>query len=150
MTLLHCLSALNEICILILVGVMLRDVIRVHSDDEAPKKSSKSKSQKVKKVKREVVAGIEQPPTEIKVVTYVTQEEEYQSTFILFDCFFDCFFVEIAVTSEMLELGRTVGAGEYSFQKVFNEGEFLATGVLELPRGATKPSKNSHSSAMVY
>lgn len=57
--------------------------------------------------------------------------------------------LEIAVTSESLDTSRTVGAGEYSFQKVFNEGEFLATGVLELPEGSTKPSKNSHSSAMV-
>jgi hypothetical protein len=49
----------------------------------------------------------------------------------------------------MLNNSRTVGAGEYSFQKVFSEGDFLASGVLELPKGAKKPSKNSHSSAMV-
>jgi threonine synthase len=49
----------------------------------------------------------------------------------------------------MLETTRTVGAGDYSFQKVFSEGEFLASGVLELPKGAKKPNKNSHSSAMV-
>jgi hypothetical protein len=57
--------------------------------------------------------------------------------------------VEIAVTPDMLETTRTVGAGDYSFQKVFSEGDFLASGVLELPKGAKKPNKNSHSSAMV-
>ncbi|KAJ3336684.1 hypothetical protein HDU91_001703, partial [Kappamyces sp. JEL0680] len=56
----------------------------------------------------------------------------------------------IVVTPEVLDTNRSVGAGEYKFQKVFSEGEFLASGVLELPPGATKPSKNSHSSAMVF
>jgi hypothetical protein len=49
----------------------------------------------------------------------------------------------------MLDTNRTIGAGEYKFQKVFSEGEFIASGVLELPVGASKPIKNSHSSAMV-
>ena len=55
----------------------------------------------------------------------------------------------IAVTPDMLETSRTDGGGEYKFQKVFSEGEFIASGVLELPVGTSKPVKNSHSSAMV-
>ena len=49
----------------------------------------------------------------------------------------------------MLQTAQSVGAGNYSFQKVFSEGEFLASGILELPVKAKKPSKNSHNSAMV-
>jgi centromere protein C len=55
---------------------------------------------------------------------------------------------EIVVTPEMLD-PRTVGAGDYRFQKVFSEGDFLASGVLYLPKGAHKPNKNSNASAMV-
>ena len=59
------------------------------------------------------------------------------------------FYIEIAVTPDMLDTTRTVASGEYSFQKVFGEGEFIASGILELPSGSSKPSKNSHGSAMV-
>ena len=45
---------------------------------------------------------------------------------------------------------RNVGGSDYQFQKVFSEGEFLASGMLVLPKGAQKPSKNSHQSAMVF
>lgn len=70
-------------------GVVLRDVIRVVSDDEGPMKKtkSKSKSQRVAKTKREVaLPSIEQPPTEIKVINYITKEEEYQSNYWVFGC----------------------------------------------------------------
>ena len=49
----------------------------------------------------------------------------------------------------MLQSAETHGAGNYSFQKVFSEGDFIASGILELPPNSKKPSKNSHNSAMV-
>ena len=57
--------------------------------------------------------------------------------------------IELVVTPEMVE-PRTVGQGDYRFQKIFSEGEFIASGVLVLPKDGQKPAKNSHQSAMVY
>lgn len=50
----------------------------------------------------------------------------------------------------MLNLSKTQTPGKYSFQKVFSEGEFLASGVLDLPKNTMKPNKNSHKSAMIF
>jgi hypothetical protein len=48
----------------------------------------------------------------------------------------------------MLRLKNT-SSGDYKFQKVFSEGEFLASGMLLIPKGREKPNKNTHQSAMV-
>lgn len=48
----------------------------------------------------------------------------------------------------MLRL-RSTSSGQYKFQKVFNEGDFLASGMISIPKGKEKPSKNTHHSAMV-
>jgi Mif2/CENP-C like len=53
------------------------------------------------------------------------------------------------VTPEMTNPKSVPGGSSYKFQKVFSEGEFIASGVLILPKGAKKPNKNSHQSAMV-
>lgn len=57
-------------------------------------------------------------------------------------------FSDIVATPEMLN-PRTVGAGDYKFQKIFSEGRFFASGMLVMPRGSEKPNKNSNGSAMV-
>ncbi|KAL1918730.1 uncharacterized protein VTP21DRAFT_2752 [Calcarisporiella thermophila] len=38
----------------------------------------------------------------------------------------------------------------FSFQKVFSEGEFFSSGIVVLPVGAEKPNKNSRESSMVF
>jgi hypothetical protein len=48
----------------------------------------------------------------------------------------------------MLRLKNT-SSGDYKFQKVFSEGEFLSSGMLLIPKGREKPNKNTHQSAMV-
>jgi mannose-6-phosphate isomerase-like protein (cupin superfamily) len=104
---------------------VMKQVIRVESDsDHKPVKrryDSKKETLTVEKA-------------ELPVINYVTQEEEDQ---------------QIVVTPDMID-PRTVGAGDYRFQKVFSEGEFLASGVLYLPRGSQKPNKNSNASAMIF
>lgn len=50
----------------------------------------------------------------------------------------------------MLETHKSIGSGDYRFQKVFSEGDFIASGVLEISKGAEKPNKNSHASAMIF
>lgn len=124
-------------------GISLQHIIRVFDDQGAnrarPKHQSSSKAEGAVSVKPKYRAKqeyrAEQPPTEIKVINYATKQEEYQ---------------KIAMTPEMVDANRTVSSGDYSFQKVFSEGEFIASGVLELPHGSTKPSKNSHGSAMMF
>jgi hypothetical protein len=116
------------------VRASIQDVIRVQSDDEQPILLKNRPKVKVKEEKIEV-------PEEVLVYNYETKKEESQSK-----CIFN---QEIAVTPDMLTVNQSVGAGKYSFQKVFSEGEFLASGVLDLPKGAMKPNKNSHKSAMV-
>jgi centromere protein C len=43
---------------------------------------------------------------------------------------------------------------EFSFQKVFNDGEFLAAGILEIPPNGMKPSRstkdNTYASHRLY
>lgn len=112
----------------------IQDVIRVHSDDEHPIATKSRPRTKVKEEEIEV-------PDDVLVYNYETKQEESQSSKL--------FNIEIAVTQEMLSISKSVGAGKYSFQKVFSEGEFLASGVLDLPKGSMKPNKNSHKSAMV-
>jgi len=56
--------------------------------------------------------------------------------------------LEVVVTPDMVNARSTTG-GEFKFEKVFAEGDFFASGVLVLPKGAQKPSKNSQHYAMV-
>ncbi|KAH6571257.1 hypothetical protein BASA60_007265 [Batrachochytrium salamandrivorans] len=111
------------------VPTCVKEVIRIPSDDEnAHVSHRRARADKIKKEEMEAV------PSELVVVNYTTGAEESQ---------------RIVVTPGMIS-PRTVGAGDYRFQKVFSEGDFLASGVLALPRGANKPSKNSHESAMIF
>ena len=104
---------------------VMKEVIRVESDsDQKPtKRRSESKKETLTVEK-----------ADLPVINFITQEEEDQ---------------QIVVTPDMID-PRTVGAGDYRFQKVFSEGEFLASGVLYLPRGSQKPNKNSNASAMIF
>lgn len=153
----------------IFIGITLQNVIRVFDETKPLTKSksgngnstttitvkaSKTGNKSSSKSKKEY--DIPEPPAEIKVINYVTKQEEYQSMsliFILFDSVLISFalvcFLEIAVTPYCQDVNRSVSTGSYNFQKVFSEGEFIASGVLELPVGSSKPSKNSHGSAMV-
>lgn len=56
--------------------------------------------------------------------------------------------IGIVNTPEMLN-PRIVGAGDYRFQKLFSEGEYIAAGVLVIPKGAQKPNKKTDQSTMV-
>lgn len=49
----------------------------------------------------------------------------------------------------MMDKTKSIGASGYHFERVFSEGEFIASGMLALPKGAKKPNKNSYTSALV-
>ena len=116
------------------VPTSVKEVIRVPSDEETRHpaiRRHRGGAASARGIKQE---DHEPVPAESEVLNYKTKEEEVQ---------------RIVVTPDMLN-PRTVGAGDYRFQKVFSEGDFLASGVLVLPKGAKKPSKNSHQSAMIF
>jgi centromere protein C len=56
---------------------------------------------------------------------------------------------QIVVTPKMMN-PRPVNNYDFTFQKLFNEGEFMATGILVLPGKSEKPNKNSRDNAMVF
>ncbi|KAK6092867.1 mitotic fidelity of chromosome transmission- protein [Batrachochytrium dendrobatidis] len=109
------------------VPTSVKEVIRIPSDDETIA-HRRSRAEKIKKEETEAV------PSEVSVFNYRTGQEELHN---------------IVVTPGMI-VPRTVGAGDYRFQKVFSEGDFLASGVLALPRGAKKPIRGSGDSAMIF
>ncbi|KAI8906862.1 hypothetical protein EDD86DRAFT_209980, partial [Gorgonomyces haynaldii] len=100
-------------------GIHVVKAIRVESEDEGAVIRPKKKV-RVKEEKHQV-------PPEVEVFNHAKQTEDMQN----------------------MVQPAAVGAGEYKFQKIFSEGEFIASGVLVLPRGVKKPTKNSHESAMV-
>ena len=60
-----------------------------------------------------------------------------------------CFIhLEIVVTPNMIR-AKPAGSGEYRFQKIFSEGQFIGSGLVILPVNGQKPTKNSHDSALV-
>ncbi|KNC97677.1 uncharacterized protein SPPG_07141 [Spizellomyces punctatus DAOM BR117] len=107
---------------------VVKEVIRVKSDDES---SNYGKGKPTTRVKSEP-APLVQP--DVPVINITTGQEENQ---------------RIVATPEMLN-PRTIGAGDYKFQKVFSEGEFIASGILVMPKGSQKPNKNSNQSAMIF
>jgi centromere protein C len=54
----------------------------------------------------------------------------------------------IAFTENMLSL-KSAENDSFSFQKVFNDGEFLAAGILEIPAGGAKPSRSTKDNTYV-
>ncbi|KAJ3310732.1 hypothetical protein HDV04_004688 [Boothiomyces sp. JEL0838] len=119
------------------VVTSIQEVLRIPSDDESiPARRPKVKNRiRVKKEYEEPEVEPEPVPSEIEVMNYVTKQFEFQ---------------KIAVTPNMLETHKSIGSGDYRFQKVFSEGDFIASGVLEISKGAEKPNKNSHASAMIF
>ncbi|KAJ3321263.1 hypothetical protein HDV06_004488 [Boothiomyces sp. JEL0866] len=119
------------------VVTSIQEVLRIPSDDESiPVRRPKVKNRiRVKKEYQEPEVEPEPVPSEIEVMNYVTKQFEFQ---------------KIAVTPNMLETHKSIGSGDYRFQKVFSEGDFIASGVLEISKGAEKPNKNSHASAMIF
>ncbi|KAJ3273732.1 hypothetical protein HDV01_004011 [Terramyces sp. JEL0728] len=126
------------------VVTSIQEVLRVPSDDESiPVRRTKTKNRiRVKKEYEESEIAPEPVPSEIEVMNYVNKQFEFQSNNDLTK--------EIAVTPNMLETHKSIGSGDYRFQKVFSEGDFIASGVLEISKGAEKPNKNSHASAMIF
>ncbi|KAJ3185765.1 hypothetical protein HDU85_001124 [Gaertneriomyces sp. JEL0708] len=100
---------------------VVKDVIRVSSSSPPP----------VKRIKKE---STPQLIPEVPVINYSTGEEEDQ---------------KVVATPDMLN-PKTIGAGNYKFEKVFSEGEFIASGILVMPKGSEKPNKNSNTSAMIF
>ena len=67
-----------------MIGITLQNVIRVFDDEDKSKTKTKSKTHSItiksKSSKpKKVYQQIQEPPTEIKVINYVTKQEEYQS-----------------------------------------------------------------------
>jgi centromere protein C len=54
----------------------------------------------------------------------------------------------IAFTEKMLTL-KPAENDSFSYQKVFNDGEFLAAGVLDIPAGGSKPSRSTRDNTYV-
>jgi centromere protein C len=54
----------------------------------------------------------------------------------------------IAFTEAMLAL-KSAENDSFAFQKVFNDGEFLAAGILEIPAGGAKPSRSTRDNTYV-
>ncbi|KAL2916049.1 mitotic fidelity of chromosome transmission-related protein [Polyrhizophydium stewartii] len=112
------------------VGVVptsIKEVIRIPSDDEGTSSSRRART----RIKREVHDSV---PDEIAVRDMETNEEVMK---------------QVVVVPQSLR-SWTVGEGDYRFQKVFSEGDFLASGILVLPQGAHKPSKSSSDAAMIF
>ncbi|CAG8595804.1 1732_t:CDS:2, partial [Paraglomus occultum] len=130
------------------VGVpvqVVKDVIRITSDDEET--NTKTKEGGVKKRKgnnkasgssshREPKAeDIEKPTSpEAMVIDFGTNKEIKRS---------------IVATTAMLNPIKSSGKA-YKMQKLFNEGSFMAYGVVEIPRDTEKPSKSSKDTALVF
>ncbi|KAI8820168.1 Mif2/CENP-C like-domain-containing protein [Fimicolochytrium jonesii] len=113
-------------------GGVTRELIRVDSDqeDHDRRRARTTASSRVKREHGSV--PVAQP--DIPVINIVTGEEEDQ---------------QIVATPEMLN-PRNIGAGDYKFQKVFSEGNYIASGVLVMPKGSHKPNKNSAQSTMIF
>ncbi|KAI8925269.1 Mif2/CENP-C like-domain-containing protein, partial [Entophlyctis helioformis] len=107
---------------------VVKEYFLIKSDDEKPQASRRARSSKVKK------EDVPPVPSEIPVINYLSNKEELQS---------------VVVTSDMLAL-KYMGAGSYKFQKVFSEGNLLASGILVLPKGSQKPPKSSGNSALIF
>ncbi|KAI8905721.1 hypothetical protein DFJ77DRAFT_478762 [Powellomyces hirtus] len=107
---------------------VVQEVIRVDSDEEeVDRKKARARAARVKREATPLV----QP--DVPVINVSTGKEEDQ---------------HIVLTPEMWN-PRSTGSG-YKFQKVFSEGNFIASGVLVMPKGSEKPNKNSQMSAMVF
>ncbi|KAJ3298535.1 hypothetical protein HK104_010590 [Borealophlyctis nickersoniae] len=107
---------------------VVKDVIRVaDSDNEDARRKKRHPSARVKK---------EFTPVEpdITVLDYQTGKER----------------IERIIATERSIDPRTMGHGDYRFEKIFSEGNFVAAGVLLLPKGSEKPNKNSLASAMIF
>ncbi|KAJ3050238.1 hypothetical protein HK097_008786 [Rhizophlyctis rosea] len=109
---------------------VVTEVIKVESDHEEANRRAKKSYRGGNRVKREFTP-VTRP--EVTVLDYFTGEEVEQ---------------RIIATPEMLN-PRTVGSGDFKFQKVFGEGSFCASGVLVLEKGGEKPNKNSGHCAMM-
>jgi hypothetical protein len=57
--------------------------------------------------------------------------------------------IAIVATTTMLNPIRSSEDKAYKMQKLFNEGSFMAYGVVDIPKGTEKPSKSSKDTAMV-
>ena len=57
-------------------------------------------------------------------------------------------FTAVVITQPMLRL-RDVENQSFKFSKTFAEGNFLASGFLVIPKGKSKPNKNSKDAVMV-
>jgi hypothetical protein len=89
----------------------LQNVIRVFDEQQASKPRTMTKSKggngNVTTVTVKSKAGkkssgsskkeydIPEPPAEIKVINYITKQEEFQSMFIIFSCVYACKMVDI-------------------------------------------------------
>ncbi|KAI9096414.1 Mif2/CENP-C like-domain-containing protein [Phlyctochytrium arcticum] len=108
---------------------VIKEVIRIDSDEEAQDKPAPARA--MRKSQKDIKPVV-QPL--VPVMNIVTGKEETQ---------------RIVATPDMLN-PRLIQSGDYKFQKTFSEGDFIAAGVIVLPKGSEKPNKNSNSSALVF
>lgn len=57
-------------------------------------------------------------------------------------------FLGLAFTAKMIEPKQSTNS-DFAFQKVFSDGEFVASGQVVLPVGGKKPSKSSKDNTYV-
>ena len=73
----------------------------------------------------------------------------FDSALVPFPSDMTCFlFLGVAFTSKMLD-PRPTANGDWSFQKVFGDADFIAAGVLVIPPKGRKPSKGTKDNTYV-